>query len=361
MISASLSTTRRFVPLLIHILVWATLGLTLLVFQPLRWNVPLPTQFWVMQGAFFLLSVALFYFNAYLLVPRFLFRDRPIIFLLLCLASALGVVTIIDLLNDWLNLPDLMHQVFSGGRPRERGRSLFSSFRGPLNIFNTLLILCVSTSIEAVKKWQKDAQLRYTLEQQKISSELSFLKAQINPHFFFNTLNNIYALTMFDVEASRKALLTLSRMMRYVLYETQTEQAYLSKEIAFIQDYINLMQLRLTDKVTVTFEKPEPLKDMPVAPMLFLPFVENAFKHGISATQPSHIFISLRQHGPELEVEVRNSVFEEKVKTLEESNGIGLVNTQRRLDLIYPGRYTLEVTNGTPGTEFRIYLKLNLA
>jgi two-component system LytT family sensor kinase len=363
MMSLSHLMSRRFLPLLIHLLVWSALGLTLLVLQPLRWNVDLPFQFWIMQGAFFVLALVLFYLNAYILVPRFLFRNKLLIFLILSLSLAIGAIFIIEIINNWLNLPELMQQVFSSNtrNPPGGGRSSFSLFRGPLNMFNTLLILCISTSIAAVQKWQKDAQLRYTLEQQKISSELSFLKAQINPHFFFNTLNNIYALTMFDVESSRQALLTLSRMMRYVLYETQSDQALLSKEIDFIQDYINLMQLRLTDKVKVDFDKPDVLKDLPIAPMLLLPFVENAFKHGISATQPSHIYIRLSQEGSTLKVEIRNSIFEEKVKSLEESNGIGLVNTRRRLDLLYQGRYQLEVTERTPQNEFLVFLTLNLA
>src|SRR6202042_491164 len=106
-----------------------------------------------------------------------------------------------------------------------------------------------------------------------------------------NTLNNIYALTHVDAETSRKAIHQLSRMMRYVLYDTQNPTTLLSQEIAFIKDYISLMQLRLTDVVKIDFKSPASLKDMAIAPMIFLPFVENAFKHGVSATQPSNISI----------------------------------------------------------------------
>src|ERR1700709_2659627 len=119
------------------------------------------------------------------------------------------------------------------------------------------------------------------MEQEQIRSELSFLKAENNPFFFFHSLYNIYALTLVNADTSRKALHQLSRMMRYVLYDTQHGTAQLSQEIAFIKDYISLMELRLTDKVTITFDLPTSLHDMVVAPMLFLPFVENAFKHGI--------------------------------------------------------------------------------
>ena len=108
----------------------------------------------------------------------------------------------------------------------------------------------------AIQKWQKDKQLHQEMEQDRVSSELSFLKAQINPHFFFNTLNNIYALTHVNADVSRKAIHQLSRMMRYVLYDTQNSTTMLSQEIAFIKDYISLMELRLTDVVKIDFTSP---------------------------------------------------------------------------------------------------------
>ena len=158
-------------------------------------------------------------------------------------------------------------------------------------IIISALVLGIGTSITVIQKWQKDKQEREALEKEKVSSELSFLKAQINPHFFFNTLNNIYALTQVDADKAGKAIHQLSRMMRYLLYETQQGQTMLGREIAFVKDYISLMQLRLTDAVKVIIDTPPHLLDMPMAPMMLLPFVENAFKHGVSATQQSHIDI----------------------------------------------------------------------
>ena len=164
-------------------------------------------------------------------------------------------------------------------------------------IIISALVLVIGTSITVIQKWQKDKQEREELEKEKVTSELSFLKAQINPHFFFNTLNNIYALTQVDADEAGKAIHQLSRMMRYLLYETQQGQTMLSQEIAFVKDYISLMQLRLTDAVKVIIDTPAHLLDMPMAPMMLLPFVENAFKHGVSATQQSHINILILQRG----------------------------------------------------------------
>ena len=343
---------------LTHALLWVLLGVTLLLIQPLSWRITIPPQFWVKQGLLFGLWLGLFYFNTQVAVPRLLFRGRTSWFIALLVGLVLAVVGLNQLAETTLHLPELMTRAFHPDRPGHRPKSTWFDM-GSLLV--SLLVLGISTSVAVVQKWQKDAQIRRDLEQQQTRSELSFLKAQINPHFFFNTLNNIYALTVVNGELARQAIHTLSRMMRYVLYETQAPTTLLSQEVVFVQDYIDLMQLRLTDKVTVTFEKPAPLVDVPVAPMLLLPFVENAFKHGISAVLPSHIRISLRQQGPTLDMEVRNTTFPDKRPAVaDDSSGIGLTNTRRRLDLLYPDRYQLAVHAHTPEQEFRVHLTLRV-
>ncbi|MGV3587496.1 MAG: sensor histidine kinase [Adhaeribacter sp.] len=359
------SSIRPYLPALIHILVWTTLGVMLLVLQPLSWNVILPTQFWIMQGIIFSAFVTLFYLNANIWVPHFLFKNRIWLFIFLALATGVAVFMLLNTANNWLNMPELMYKAIHANRPPgmrpHRGQEDgFNPGRVFFTIGMILLILFISTSVAVVQKWRQETKTRQELEQEKISSELSFLKAQINPHFFFNTLNNIYSLTMFNVELAREALHTLSRMMRYVLYDTQTDSTLLSKELAFVQDYINLMKLRLTDKVQVNFEQPNPLTEVPIAPMLLLPFIENAFKYGVSTDAPSHIYIGIKQQQKHLEVEVRNTIFTQKRVTLDESNGIGLVNTRRRLDLLYPNKYSLIITEKTPTNEYVICLVLDL-
>ena len=265
--------------------------------------------------------------------------------------------------DRWLNIHQLMDAAFHHNGPprprRERGGG------GPhfdtVTLMITALVLGISTSVTTIQKWQADKQHNQILQQQKTLSELSFLKAQINPHFFFNTLNNIYALTHINGESSRKAIHQLSRMMRYLLYDTQQTHAQLSQEIAFIKDYISLMQLRLTDAVIINFESPDPLLDMPVAPMIFLPFVENAFKHGISATQPSKIIISVTQQGAILHLMVKNLIIKDQSISLDDYSGIGLNNTRRRLDLLYHGKHELLIDELTADNEYSVHLTLNLA
>ena len=354
-------TPRSYLAPLIHVLMWGLFGLTFLLFQPLTGRLTLPPQFWLRQGLMFCVWVATFFLTARVSVPRLLFQGRMGWFVLALVATTVAVLCFGKFLELSLNLPVLMNKAFEAavGHPRRlSGPSRFDS----MGLLTTMFVLGISTSITVVQKWQKDARLRQALEQQRVSAELSVLKAQINPHFFFNTLNNIYALTLLDGEQARTAIHRLSRMMRYVLYDTATGLTRLSQEIAFVQDYITLMQLRLDERVTVTFERPEPLHDVPVAPMLLLPFLENAFKHGVAATSASSIYIALRQPTPEaVELEVRNTRLLLPATDLAGSNGIGLANTRRRLDLLYPGRFTLLVDDHTPANEFRVHLTLHIA
>ncbi|GAC1590105.1 MAG: histidine kinase [Hymenobacter sp.] len=354
-------TPRRYLTPLTHVLVWGLFGLTFLLFQPLTGRLTMPPQFWLKQGLMFSVWVVTFYLTARVTVPRLLFQGRTGWFVLALVGTTVALVLFSRFLDSALNLPELMNKAFEAaiGRPRLHHRGPRFDFTG---LLTTMFVLGISTSITVVQKWQNDAQIRQTLEQQRVSSELSVLKAQINPHFFFNTLNNIYALTLLDGEQARTAIHRLSRMMRYVLYDTAGGLTLLSQEIAFVQDYITLMQLRLDDRVRVVFEQPEPVHDVPVAPMLLLPFLENAFKHGVAATQASCIYIALRQPQPDLvELEVRNTRLPLPSTDLAGSNGIGLMNTRRRLDLLYPGRFTLLVEDHTPANEFRVHLTLHVA
>ena len=354
-------TPRRYLTPLIHVLVWGLFGLTFLLFQPLTGRLVLPVQFWLKQGLMFGAWVAAFYLTARASVPRLLFEGRTGWFVLALVGTTVAVVLFSKFLDSALHLPELMNRAFEAaiGRPRRLHGGPRFDFTG---LLTTMFVLGISTSITVVQKWQADALARQEVEQQRVSAELSVLKAQINPHFFFNTLNNIYALTLLDGEQARVALHRLSRMMRYVLYDTAGGLTLLSQEIAFVQDYLTLMQLRLDDRVRVVFEPPAPVHDVPVAPMLLLPFLENAFKHGVAATQASCIFVALRQPQPEvLELEVRNTRLPLAAPDLAGSNGIGLANTRRRLDLLYPGRFRLLIEDRTPANEFRVHLTLHIA
>jgi len=361
----------RLIGVLIQILIWAVFGVLLFFYQPYFSDIDVPYQFWIKQVIVLGSMVAVFYLNALVLVPRFLLKNRTGYYL----TSMVVIVVAIVFLSGWVDRALNLHQLFDAAfhkRAQKQGWEMTNHHpkkpdkgkgRGldTLTMTVTALVLGISTSITTIQKWQKDKQSREELEKDKVTSELSFLKAQINPHFFFNTLNNIYALTQVDADVAGKAIHQLSRMMRYLLYDTQQANTMLSQELAFVKDYISLMKLRLTDVVKINFDEPTRLTDKPVAPMIFLPFVENAFKHGVSATQPSHIDIVILQKDSVLDLTVKNSIINDNSVSLDTNSGIGLVNTRRRLDLLYPGKYKLEIDELNANNEYTVHLILDLS
>jgi two-component system LytT family sensor kinase len=308
----------------------------------------------------FAMIVSSYYLNSSILVPKFLLKNHTGYYFLALVGIAAAIILLNTYFDRLLNLDQLLHAAFRKAGPRPPRKHDSDIWNTGLLIIVTLVI-GIGTSITVIQKWQADKQLTQELEQDKVTSELSFLKAQINPHFFFNTLNNIYALTQVDADIAGKAIHQLSRMMRYLLYDTQQSQTLLSQEIAFVKDYISLMQLRLTDVVKVNIDTPTNLKDVPLAPMIFLPFVENAFKHGVSATQQSHIDIIIWQQDKVIDLTVKNSIMKDNSVSLDTNSGIGLVNTRRRLDLLYPGKYTLEVSELNASNEYTVHLTLDLS
>ncbi|MDB5012445.1 MAG: sensor histidine kinase [Daejeonella sp.] len=332
------------------------LGLIMFLLQPLSWHMQLPTEFWIRQTGLLVLWVGLFYVVSKLLVPYLLFKNREPAFFVFFIGSVLLTVILSKVLEFSINYYDAMAAAIKPMFKHFPKQSVFSI--DAFMVFTSVLIGGISACVKIVKRWYTDNESRLQLEQEKTASELAFLKAQINPHFFFNTLNNIYSLNRINAEKAGDAIYTLSHMMRYVLYETHTDTT-VKKEVQFIEDYIKLMQLRLTTKVQVVFNKPETNLHHTIAPMLFLPYVENAFKHGLSPIENTSILIDISSTESSVCLEVRNSIVEQQSPVIEESNGIGLANTKRRLELMYPGKYELKIDRHTDENEYLVQLKLN--
>lgn len=330
----------------------------------------IPYQYWIKQSVTLGLLVITFYLNASVLVPRLLLKNQVFLYIVLII----GIIAAIAFINRWMDYvisPDRFPDAEFSRRNRAASMELLRPPGRPggyhfklgdlFTIVISGLVVGISTIIATAQKWQKDNQERKELEKDKITTELSLLKAQINPHFFFNTLNNIYVLTEVNPKLAGEAIHKLSKMMRYLLYDTQNSNTLLSQEIAFVKHYISLMKLRLTDVVKINIDIPANLMDMPLAPMIFLPFIENAFKHGVSATQPSYINISISQKDKILQLIVNNSIMKDNSISLDTNSGIGLVNTRRRLDLLYPGKYKLEISEPDAATEYTVHLVLDLS
>ncbi|WP_343584000.1 histidine kinase [Flavobacterium sp.] len=333
----------------LHILSWVLLGFIMLFYIPLTWNVTLPGVFWLWQMVLLILLIIIFYSNARIIVPRTIFKDNTSPFLVWAFITIFVMQVIAYFYTSQTDLHTKISLILG-----------FKKYKNPYFdnyvLMLSLLVLGISTSWAMLQYWQKAAQHKQKLEQDKTAAELAMLKAQINPHFFFNSLNSIYSLTYTDIEDSRNALHTLSRMMRYLLYSTE-EKTTLLKEAEFMRDFIALMKLRANSKLTITTDIPEKIHDYPIVPMLLLPLVENAFKHGVHATDKSEIYIKLTQNESELEFEVENTYFEKTAVT--DVGGIGLTNTKRRLQLIYPNQHFISFGVTDHGT-YKIKLKINL-
>ncbi|MCM0667452.1 sensor histidine kinase [Flavobacterium tyrosinilyticum] len=334
----------------LHILGWSLLGYLMLFYIPLTWNVVLPQAFWLWQSIILFLLMILFYSTAKKIVPKTIIKDNTSAFLIWAFAAIIAMQLIAYF---YTSQTDLHTQISKAIGFKKYKNPYFDNYVFTL----TLLVLGISTSWAMLTHWQKAAQHKQKLEQDKTMAELAMLKAQINPHFFFNSLNSIYSLTYTDIEDSRNALHTLSRMMRYLLYSTEGERTTLLKEVEFLKDFIALMKLRANSKLTINTEIPEKLHDYPIVPMLLLPLVENAFKHGVHATDKSEIHIKLSQNNTHLEFEVENTFFEKT--SVSDEGGIGLTNTKRRLQLIYPNQHYISFGVTDHGT-YNIKLKITL-
>lgn len=208
--------------------------------------------------------------------------------------------------------------------------------------FGGLLLMGMNLGVKLYFRSQEDADILSQIEKHALERQLQYLKYQVNPHFFMNTLNNIHALVDIDPERAKTSIVELSKLMRYVLYEGNNKLTSLSREVQFLRNYVRLMSMRYSDNVRISLDVPEILPDSMLPPLLLVIFVENAFKHGISYRTKSFVEISLQPHGDRLLFSCRNS--RPEIKHDENmKGGVGLSNVRRRLDLLFPGNYTLDI------------------
>jgi len=200
---------------------------------------------------------------------------------------------------------------------------------------------------------QREKQLRQ-IEKEKFTAELNLLKGQINPHFLFNTFNSLYALTLNKSDRAPQLVLRMSQLMHYVLYSTSKDEVALHDEINYLKDYISIEQTRFADRVEVSFQCAGVTAGVKIAPLLLLPFVENAFKHGVEEGS-GWVTINLNYRDGTLFFKVENSYL---IKAVPAKPGIGLANVQQRLKLLYPGRHTLNVTKNEESFEAELKIEL---
>jgi hypothetical protein len=205
-----------------------------------------------------------------------------------------------------------------------------------------ILMMGANLGIKGYFRSRNDRRRLAELEHENLEQQLEYLRYQINPHFFMNTLNNIHALVDIDPEKAKGTILELSKMMRFVLYEGNKQGVPLSREMDFIRHYVTLMQLRYTDKVHIALDLPGYVPDRQIPPLILITFIENAFKHGVSYQRESFIGVKVGVEKESLVFECRNS---KANVSNEEQGGVGLANVRKRLDLLYGNNYTLSIHN----------------
>lgn len=305
----------------------------------------------------------IFYINYLWLVPKYYLANKKPTYFALALVVVFCFYFILDFSNKALHNPERDPRTtetrVEGQRDQRFQRPPFKLMQIYGYSMLSVVIIGFSLGLKAIEQHSVSEKRQKELEKEKLNSELAFLKNQVSPHFFFNTLNNIYSLVEINSEDAQSAILKLSKLMRYLLYESEHGQTLLTDEIEFMKNYVDLMQLRVSKKVEVNIDLPEQNTDMKIPPLLFIPFIENAFKHGISYRDKSFIKVSMSTEEGKINFMCLNSVAADKKEKHDEyHSGIGLENVKKRLQLLFPGKHVLNI-NSTSDT-FTVLLEIEL-
>lgn len=346
--------------IIIHAAVWTYLLCTPYIFahhsEDVQW------QQYLQGMAVPLMLCVVFYVNYLVFVPRFFMQHRYKVFftsnvllIVTCTAAIVGFMHYISpLLRESLVhngfASDMHHRFHEGTRhdrpikellhggplhPKDNGKIVMLTIRDALGL---ICAVAVAMSIRLSASWRKDAEKHKEIQLQLTDAALKNLKTQTSPHFLLNTLNNIYSLTAFDTEKAQHAISELSKMLRYQLYESDSEKVLLRKEANFLNHYIELMRLRMGEKVKVTTQIDIMADEsIVIAPHVLISLVENAFKHGVSAGSPSFIDIRLNANLERIHFVCTNSNFPQSTDNDKTQGGIGLQQVEQRLNLVYPG------------------------
>jgi len=310
----------------------------------------------------------IFFGVVYWLIPNFLSQRRWLLFtstliLLFSLISLLQYSAEIALESIY-DLPENLKQLFPNdeitGNSYSSARQInIRSIAIPLPVLN-IFILFISFIYCFSRDWWRNVQIQSQLKEEKLKSELNFLRSQINPHFLFNTLNNIFSVARKNKDNETADLIAkLSDTMRYMLNEVDSQFIDLTDELDCIRNIIDIIKLRYSeDEVELKFKIDEETNQLKIAPLLLVPFVENAFKYGVCINKRSLIDISLFVENEHLVFTISNKIYSH-LKSNEQQNGIGLINVKKRLELIYPNSYRLEI-NETDRYSVRLELKVDL-
>ncbi len=331
----------------LHVLIWVLLLVIPYVSTDQVFNLFVPgsgIQYLLLSLALSTALIIIFYFNYFFLIPRYLLTKKYwlyFLFLLLAIAAVFILASALFFFSDFN--PDTL----------AKNNPIIEKIL-PVIIINVLLlwVLCIVSSI----LWTMYNRLKQT-ESERLSAQIASLKSQINPHFLFNTLNNIYATAIDTSPKAADMVDKLSEMMRYSMKDTQQDFVLLEDEINHINNFVELQKLRLDRRVKLEYHSLNNIPALQIAPMLLIPFIENAFKHGVNSEQKSHIKIDMTMNKSEFQLSVVNNKVNVQ-QDISERSGLGIENTKHRLDLIYPSKHLLVIND--EATEFSVSLHINL-
>lgn len=279
------------------------------------------------SSVFLINHLFLVYTFFYFLIPRFLLPKKFILFIFFSILTYAASMAFSRFLN--FTVLGKYHTYWSLGA----------------SMLGQSTILGLAISIKLLRYWYKQQQQTMEAQKQKISAELQLLKSQVHPHFLFNTLNNLYAHTLNQSPSAPEIVLKLSDLLRFMIYESMAEKISLKKEIALLQQYIQLEQLRYGDRLDISISITGDIADKEISPLLLLPLVENAFKHGASnQVDQSWISFDLRVTGDQMNFKLVNSKDKDYNPAEKRQGGIGLQNVKKRLEILYTGKYTLDIS-----------------
>ncbi len=291
--------------------------------------------------------IFIIYFNIFYLFPKYLKGQSLAKYAIFLVISVVLITPVKGLAFYLLNLSD-----------EDSRRQVLLNLH--YTFLSAFLVAGSSTVIKILYEWVIYQRDKKKLEKENMQSELKFLKNQINPHFLFNTLNNIYALSLIKSEATPEVILKLSDLLRYMLYECNEPKVKLRNEISYMKNYLDLERLRQKSDVIIEFKVEGEVKEQTITPLIFTPFLENAFKHGVNKVLENacvRVFLKVKKHKLKFIVENSKPEFTTNVINISQG-GIGLSNVKKRLEMLYSNNYSLEIENTM--TYYKIELTLNL-
>ena len=307
-------------------------------------------------------SAAIIFYLGYLwLVPKYFLQDKKFTYVIIVIGLILATHYITNFIEESYLFDPVQDEKFREAMKSVTGKD--ENFRPPMKAFgffnhfiSSILLSGFAIGLGVMEKLKQNEKKQKELEKEKLNSELAFLKNQISPHFFFNTLNNIYSLIGIDGPTAQDSVLKLSKLMRYLLYESEHGETMISSEIDFMNNYIDLMKLRLSPRVELKIDFPKEFSDFSIPPLLFVPFIENAFKHGINSRDRSFINISMKIDNEQISFNAENSIGKSSQTGDLQHSGIGLENVRKRLGLLFPDNHELKIEKNE--TVFQVRLSI---